>query len=177
MPYWYWAVLGGVFAVIEVAVPAMVCIWLAAAALGVAAISWRYPGLAWEHQALIFAALAVASVVLGRTAVGRTKGEGERAAPKPPSRNLCRANVHIGWCDSGWPRTAQSRRYGLARRWTGPSRWNPSARDRHGKHLVAGRADLTILCVAQFVLEGPDELAYILCCAVQNDPRSRTRLI
>ena len=30
MPYWYWAVLGGVFAVIEVAVPAMVCIWLAA---------------------------------------------------------------------------------------------------------------------------------------------------
>ena len=73
MPYWYWAVLGGVFAVIEVAVPAMVCIWLAAAALGVAAISWRYPGLAWEHQALIFAALAVASVALGRTAFGRTK--------------------------------------------------------------------------------------------------------
>ncbi|MBV8936340.1 MAG: NfeD family protein [Alphaproteobacteria bacterium] len=79
MPYWYWAVLGAVFAVIEVAVPAMVCIWLAAAALGVAAISWRYPGLAWEHQALIFAALAVASVALGRTAVGRTKtSESER---------------------------------------------------------------------------------------------------
>jgi membrane protein implicated in regulation of membrane protease activity len=73
MPYWYWAVLGAVFAVIEVAVPAMVCIWLAAAALAVAAISWRYPGLAWEHQALIFAALAVASVALGRTAFGRTK--------------------------------------------------------------------------------------------------------
>ncbi|MBV9200327.1 MAG: NfeD family protein [Alphaproteobacteria bacterium] len=79
MPYWYWAVLGAVFAVIEVAVPAMVCIWLAAAALGVAAISWRYPGLAWEHQALIFAALAVASVALGRTAVGRPKtSESER---------------------------------------------------------------------------------------------------
>ncbi|HJY47350.1 MAG TPA: hypothetical protein VJ349_01690 [Stellaceae bacterium] len=50
MPYWYWAAFGAVLAVIEVAVPAMVCIWLAAAALGVAAISWRYPGLAWEHQ-------------------------------------------------------------------------------------------------------------------------------
>src|SRR5205823_860492 len=54
MPYWYWAAFGAVLGVIEVAVPAMVCIWLAAAALGVAAIAWRYPGLAWEHQALIF---------------------------------------------------------------------------------------------------------------------------
>ena len=90
MPYWYRAVLGGVFAVIEVAVPAMVCIWLAAAALGVAAISWRYPGLAWEHQALIFAALAVASVALGRTAVGRTKAsESERRLNR-------RAETYVG---------------------------------------------------------------------------------
>jgi membrane protein implicated in regulation of membrane protease activity len=73
MPFWYWAVLGAVFAVIEVAVPAMVCIWLAAAALGVAAIAWRYPGLSWEHQALMFATLAVASVALGRTAFARTR--------------------------------------------------------------------------------------------------------
>ena len=79
MPYWYWAVLGAVFAVIEVAVPAMVCIWLAGAALGVAAISWRYPGLAWEHQALIFAALGVASVALGRTACGRSKARESEA--------------------------------------------------------------------------------------------------
>jgi len=90
MPYWYWAVLGGVFAVIEVAVPAMVCIWLAAAALGVAAISWRYPGLAWEHQALIFAALAIASVALGRTAIGRTKArESERRLNR-------RAETYVG---------------------------------------------------------------------------------
>jgi membrane protein implicated in regulation of membrane protease activity len=72
MPFWYWAVLAAVFAVIEVAAPALICIWLAAAALGVAAIAWRYPGLSWEHQALIFAALAIASVALGRTAVART---------------------------------------------------------------------------------------------------------
>lgn len=72
MPFWYWAVFGAVLAVIEIVVPAMVCIWLAAAALGVAAIAWRYPGLSWEHQALIFAALAIASVALGRSAFGRT---------------------------------------------------------------------------------------------------------
>ena len=71
MPFWYWLVLAAVLGVIEIAVPVMFCIWLAAAALGVAAIAWRYTGLSWEHQALIFAALAVASVVLGRTAFAR----------------------------------------------------------------------------------------------------------
>ena len=76
MSFWYWAVLGAVLGVIEIAVPAMVCIWLSAAALAVAAIAWRYPGLAWENQALIFAVLAVASVVLGRTAFGRVASGG-----------------------------------------------------------------------------------------------------
>jgi hypothetical protein len=80
MPYWYWAAFGAVLGVIEVAVPAMVCIWLAAAALGVAAISWRYPGLAWEHQALIFAVLAIASVALGRTAFAHTRARTSRRA-------------------------------------------------------------------------------------------------
>ena len=77
MPYWYWAAFGAVLGVIEVAVPAMVCIWLAAAALGVAVISWRYPGLAWEHQALIFAVLAIASVALGRYELQRPARVGE----------------------------------------------------------------------------------------------------
>jgi membrane protein implicated in regulation of membrane protease activity len=73
MPFWYWAAFGAFLAVIEIAVPAMVCIWLAAAALGVAAIAWRYPGLSWEHQSLIFATLAIASVALGRTAFARPR--------------------------------------------------------------------------------------------------------
>jgi len=90
MPFWYWAIFGAVLGVIEVAVPAMVCIWLAAAALGVAAIAWRYPGLAWEHQALIFAALAVASVVLGRTACARV------GSPQSKMRLNRRAESYIG---------------------------------------------------------------------------------
>ena len=90
MPFWYWAVFGAVLAVIEIAVPAMVCIWLAAAALGVAVIAWRYPVLSWEHQALIFAALAVGSVALGRTAFARPGSTGsERSLNR-------RAESHIG---------------------------------------------------------------------------------
>ena len=71
--FWHWLVVAAVFAVIEVAVPAMVCIWFAVAALGTAAIAWLAPDLAWEHQALIFAALAVASVAIGRMVVARIR--------------------------------------------------------------------------------------------------------
>ena len=77
MPFWYWLVLAAVLGVIELAVPAMVCIWLAAAALGVAPIAWLAPSLAWEHQALIFAALAVAGVALGRLALAPTRSTNE----------------------------------------------------------------------------------------------------
>ena len=73
MLFWYWLVLGPVLGVIEIAAPAMVCIWLAGAALGTAAISWIAPGLAWEHQALIFAALAIAGVALGRIVFAPTR--------------------------------------------------------------------------------------------------------
>jgi inner membrane protein len=73
MVVWHWLVGAAVFAVIEIAVPAMVCIWLAAAALGTALIVWLAPRLSWEHQALIFAALAVTSVTIGRLAAGRTQ--------------------------------------------------------------------------------------------------------
>ena len=90
MPYWYWAALGAAFGVIEIAVPAMVCIWFAAAALGTAALAWIFPGLGWEHQALIFAALAIASVVLGRIAFAP-------ARPARPERRLNRrAESYIG---------------------------------------------------------------------------------
>jgi inner membrane protein len=91
MPFWYWLVLAAVFGVIEVAVPAMVCIWLAAAALGVAAIAWLAPSLAWEHQALIFAVLAVASVLLGRMVFAPVRS----LAPSDRRLNR-RAEYHIG---------------------------------------------------------------------------------
>ena len=64
--FWHWLVVAAIFAVIEVAVPVMVCIWFAAAAFGTAGIAWLAPDIAWEHQALIFAALAIAGVAIGR---------------------------------------------------------------------------------------------------------------
>jgi inner membrane protein len=79
MMFWHWLAVAAAFAVIEVAVPAMVCIWLAVAALGAAAIAWFAPGLGWEHQALIFAALAVVSVAIGRVVFARTRPQSSAA--------------------------------------------------------------------------------------------------
>jgi inner membrane protein len=90
MPFWYWLVLAAVLGVIEIAVPVMFCIWLAAAALVVAVIAWRYSGLSWEHQVLIFAAVAIASVKLGRTAFART---GSTASVRHLNR---RAESYVG---------------------------------------------------------------------------------
>jgi inner membrane protein len=73
MEFWHWLVLAAAFAVIEIAAPAMVCIWLAAAGLGTAVIAWLAPGVTWQNQALIFAALAIASVGLGRLAFTRVR--------------------------------------------------------------------------------------------------------
>jgi len=75
MEFWYWLVVAAAFAVIEVAVPAMVCIWLAAASLGTAVVAWLAPALSWELQALVFAGLAIASVALGRLVFARTRAQ------------------------------------------------------------------------------------------------------
>jgi inner membrane protein len=90
MPFWYWLALAAILGVIEIAAPAMVCIWLASAALGTAAICWIAPGLAWEHQALIFSALAIASVTLGRIAFAPAR------SPLPRSPLNRRAESYIG---------------------------------------------------------------------------------
>jgi inner membrane protein len=90
MEFWHWLVLAAAFAVIEIAAPAMVCIWLAAAALGTAVIGWLAPGIAWEHQALIFAALAIASVAIGRLAFTRVRGRSSKL------RLNRRAETHLG---------------------------------------------------------------------------------
>jgi inner membrane protein len=90
MPFWYWLVLAALLGVLEVAIPAMVCIWFAAAAVGVAVIAWLAPPLSWELQALIFAVLAVAGVVLGRMAFAPAR------RPRPERRLNRRAESYIG---------------------------------------------------------------------------------
>ncbi len=90
MEVWHWLVLAAVFAVIEIASPAMVCIWLAAAALAVAVVDRLAPGLGWEYQALLFAAFAIAGVAVGRLVFARARRK------RPEGALNRRAETYIG---------------------------------------------------------------------------------
>jgi membrane protein implicated in regulation of membrane protease activity len=90
MVYWHWLILAALFAVIELAAPAMVCLWFAVAALGVALLAWLFPALAWEYQGFLFALLAIGGVAFGRLVLARP-----RPAPGEPHLNR-RGESHIG---------------------------------------------------------------------------------
>lgn len=90
MVFWHWLVLAAIFAVIEIAAPAMVCLWLAAAAAGVGLITWLAPGLGWAIEALIFAILSILGIVVGRMVLG-----GGRRLDRPLALNR-RAESYVG---------------------------------------------------------------------------------
>jgi membrane protein implicated in regulation of membrane protease activity len=84
--------------------PAMVCMWLATAALGTAVVTGVVPSLHWEYQALLFAALAIASLAVGRRALFtvvplcglRISIVGQRPTLAGPSRSTGRLSMDGG---------------------------------------------------------------------------------
>src|SRR5688500_18064387 len=61
--FWHWWILALIFAGIEILAPGVFFIWLGAAAALTGAIALVIPGMGWEIEALIFALLAVLSIV------------------------------------------------------------------------------------------------------------------
>jgi membrane protein implicated in regulation of membrane protease activity len=86
--YYIWLIAGFVLCVAETTAPGAFLIWIGAAALIVGAVDFIWP-MELTVQLLLFAALAVALVLVGR----RVYGSLERAAP-PPS--LSRAHALVG---------------------------------------------------------------------------------
>jgi len=64
--YWNWWLLGMILMVIEVLVPGTFFLWLGIAAFCVGLLLIPFPQLAWQLQWLIFALLAVGSIVAWR---------------------------------------------------------------------------------------------------------------
>ncbi|MFG1261190.1 MULTISPECIES: NfeD family protein [Xanthobacter] len=62
---WAWFVLGGVLLVAEIAAPGAFLLWLGLAALVTGAVAYTV-ALAWQVEVLVFAALAVVAVLVGR---------------------------------------------------------------------------------------------------------------
>ena len=65
-PHWTWLALGLVLAVAEMAIPGVFLIWLAGAALVTGLVSWMVPSLGMPWLVLLFAALSMVSVFVGR---------------------------------------------------------------------------------------------------------------
>ncbi|MGD9744025.1 MAG: NfeD family protein [Dongiaceae bacterium] len=71
LQFWHWWVLGVALLALEVAAPGTFFLWLAIAAgvTGVAALA--FPAMGWPLELVMFAVLAVASVLGGRAFVKR----------------------------------------------------------------------------------------------------------
>ena len=72
--YWVWWVIAGILLILELALPGVFFIWLAiaAAVTGLAGMSLDMP---WQTELLVFAALSVASVIVGRIVYRGRGGE------------------------------------------------------------------------------------------------------
>jgi inner membrane protein len=64
--HWYWLAIGLLLAAAEMAAPGFFMIWLGAAALVTGLITWVVP-IGVPLQVVVFAVLAIASVLLGRS--------------------------------------------------------------------------------------------------------------
>ena len=78
--FWHWWILAAIFAGIEILAPGVFFIWLGAAAALTGLIALVIPGLGWEIEALIFAVLAVATVVGWRNYIRKSKAKDDPAA-------------------------------------------------------------------------------------------------
>jgi membrane protein implicated in regulation of membrane protease activity len=67
---WGWFILAILLACLEIAAPGAFMIWLAGAALATGLLT-LLPGVGWEVQLAVFALLAIASVVGGRSYLAR----------------------------------------------------------------------------------------------------------
>ncbi len=73
---WAWWVLGLVLLALELMVPGVFLVWIGMAAIATGLVSlalWETGFWIWEVQALVFAALSVAAILIGRRIVARTE--------------------------------------------------------------------------------------------------------
>jgi len=80
LQFWHWWILAALFAGIEILAPGVFFIWLGAAAALTGIIALVIPGMGWQIEALVFAVLAVASVVYWRHRIKLSKGKDDPAA-------------------------------------------------------------------------------------------------
>lgn len=69
LTFWHWMVLGVVLVVLELLLPGIWFLWLGLGALITGVIVFFATDLSWQIQSVIFCALSVISVIIGRLVV------------------------------------------------------------------------------------------------------------
>jgi membrane protein implicated in regulation of membrane protease activity len=64
--FWHWWIFAAALIIFEVLLPTFYLLWTGIAAFIVGLLVWLVPSLAWEIQVVIFAVLAVLSIVMWR---------------------------------------------------------------------------------------------------------------
>lgn len=77
---WTWWLLGLLLLAAELLVPGVFLVWIGIGAIGTGMLSllfWGAPFWGWQVQILVFAALAVVAILLGRRLVSRSEGQSD----------------------------------------------------------------------------------------------------
>ena len=64
--FWHWWIFGVALLIIEILAPSFFALWMGIAALLVGALLYFVPELSWQAQLIVFAVLAVISIVVWR---------------------------------------------------------------------------------------------------------------
>ncbi len=88
--WWHWLVLAMLLLVIEITLPVLWFLWVALPAGVMAVLTLFVPDLTWQVQLIVFGAMAIASLFLGRRFLG-----GVRTAQDTPGLNR-RSEQHLG---------------------------------------------------------------------------------
>ncbi len=75
--HWHWWILAVSLLVLEALVPGAFFLWMGVAAIVVGGLVLILPGMGWEYQVFIFAALSVASIVAWRAYLKKNPTETE----------------------------------------------------------------------------------------------------
>ena len=138
--FWHWWILAAIFAGIEILAPGVFFIWLGAAAAVTGVIAFVIPSLGWEIEALLFAVLAVLSIVGWRSYQKKTAKNEVPSHPQPPRRTDDRPHRRPQRADPERPRQGQDRRFRLARRRQRPARRHADQGDRRRRRGPEGRS-------------------------------------
>ncbi|MCF8468128.1 MAG: NfeD family protein [Sneathiella sp.] len=66
LDFWSWWILGLVLVILEVFAPSTVFLWLGIAAGLVGVVAWLFPQMRWEYEWILFAIIAVVSIIISR---------------------------------------------------------------------------------------------------------------